>query len=282
MKLFKKTLATLATIGVMTAAGSANAITTNWYIDQDGSAGVGGTTLITSFLDITGGALVALSPTGGTGFDFTEWGAVRSTTHDFGLDYNATQTANLASLFTASGTGTFGGSASFQIGTLNLYSIGLGTWGTTSGTFGVTGSPIATFQIIGGGLTVNPDGTPTANGQVEIIARATFMSAGYFFQDAAQTLDLASIVSSPDGLIFGFATTNANFIPTNQLNLTFASEIRDYSGLPGPVVNDPTLGQFYVSNNGQYRLQIPEPASLALFGVGLLGLGMMRRRREDA
>jgi len=279
MKSQTKTLATIATLGALTFAGSANAdILTNWYLDQDG-AGAGTATMITSFLDITGGALVALTPTSGTTFNFVEWGGVTSLSHDFGLSYSASQTAQLASLFTASGNGTFGGQASFTGGTLSLYSLALGQWGTTSGTFGVTGAPIATFEITGGGLQVNPDGTPIANGQVELVAKATSMMSGYFFEDAAQTIDLASIVSSPDGLLFGFATTNANFIPTAQLNTTFAEEINDYAGLSDPFVNDPAQGRFYVSNNGQFRIQVPEPASLALIGLGLFGLGITRRRK---
>lgn len=275
----KKTILAASVVCGLTISSAANAVLTNWYLDQDGAA-AGTATKITSFLDITGGALISLTPTGGTSFDFTEWGGVTSKSHDFGLDYSADQTMQLASLFTASGNGTFGGAASFLSGTLELYSLALGQWGTTNGTFGVTGSPIATFAITAGGLQVNPDGTPIANGQVQIVAKAISMDAGYFFQDALKTIDLSSIVNSPDGLLFGFATTNANFIPTDQLNSDFASEMRDYSGLGGSVINDPTLGQFYVSNNGQYRLQVPEPGSLALVGIALLGL-VSRRRQSN-
>ncbi|MBK1679270.1 PEP-CTERM sorting domain-containing protein [Rhodocyclus tenuis] len=277
----KKTILAAAVVAGLTASTAANAVLTNWYLDQDG-AGAGSATNIISFLDITGGALISITPTPTTGnpaaFSFTEWGGVTSKSHDFGIDYADNQTAQLSSLFKATGNGTFGGSASFSGGILELYSLGLGAWGTAAGTFGVTGTPIATFEITGGGLQVNPDGTPIANGQVQIVAKATSMTAGYFFEDAAKTKDLSSLVSAPDGLLFGFATTNANYIPNGQLNPILASELLDYSGIPGGVVNDPTAGRFYVSNNGQYRLEVPEPSTLALAGLALVGLAARRRK----
>jgi hypothetical protein len=48
-----------------------------------------------------------------------------------------------------------------------------------------------------------------------------------------------------------------------------------------PPVSPDGLNDLYLSNNGQYRLarDIPEPAALALLGIGLLGLGFSRRRR---
>ncbi len=282
MNIRKLLASSLVATGLVMSSAAQSAVLTNWYLDADGAGGAGSATNIISFLDIVGGAYITLTPTGGLSFDFEEWGAVRSTSHDFGLSYSGDQTAELAALFDATGSGTFGGSASFTGGTLHLYSIPLGQWGTTTGTFGVDGTPIATFEITGGGLQVNPDGTPIANGQVELVARAISMESGYFFFDAGLTQDMADLVNDPNGLLFGFATVNANQIPTDQLNTTFADEVFDYSGLPGTWVNDPAAGSFFVSNNGQFRLAVPEPGTVALIGIGLLGLGVARRRKAAA
>ena len=37
--------------------------------------------------------------------------------------------------------------------------------------------------------------------------------------------------------------------------------------------------RLYFSNNGQFRLAVPEPSMLSLFGLALLGLGFMTRRK---
>ena len=80
-----------------------------------------------------------------------------------------------------------------------------------------------------------------------------------------------------------FAFTNANTIadPTQTLVDEVACQ---YAGFTGAGCNGEgyanSPGYFFVGNNGQFKLaEVPEPGSLALFGIAMLGAGVVSRKR---
>ncbi|NTU56906.1 MAG: hypothetical protein HGA79_11710, partial [Anaerolineales bacterium] len=83
MKLFKKTLAALATIGTFAVAGNANATLTNWYLDVDGAGG-NAPVLVQDYLDLVGTAYVNNSFSSPTAFTFNEVGRFTTSTADGG------------------------------------------------------------------------------------------------------------------------------------------------------------------------------------------------------
>ncbi|MGX4641415.1 flocculation-associated PEP-CTERM protein PepA [Massilia sp. SYSU DXS3249] len=289
MKLLKKLACTTAV--AMSFAGAANAATilTDWRFNPNGG-GFDNAQVIGEYLDVNGNSFIQLTPSGTNSFTFVEHAVFNILQADSnGQQFNDRfEGGNITAMFEGFGNGTFGtgsanGSFTFSGGTIRIFQNPTdGEYGSTEGIYGANlGTEIAMFDVLaGGGGEVDASGSPIANGQVSVFARATSMEPGYFFRSNGQDLSLESILA--------FAFTNANPIanPNSEATPNLVSEVAcQYAGFTGAgcdgtaYANAP--GQyFFVSNNGQFKLaEVPEPGSLALFGIAMLGAGFASRKR---
>lgn len=275
---FKK----LAIVAVMTAltpaVASAQTFLTNWKLDADKD---GSFVNVSEFLDLVGSSYVVNTPTGGTGFTFTDDGffqvAGRDSQGPFALrdanDGIFPSTEITTTFIGATGSGNFGGGITFAPGgLLNIYADPAFDYGSTNGLYGANnGDLIGTFELVSGSGAVDPTGIP--NGLFTLIFRAIQLDTGVFLD--SNNNDLSTLVGGPDDILFGFVTTNASFV--SNPDATLISELSELVG--APVVNGPP-GSLVISNNGQFRLSVPEPTSMALLGFGLLGFGLSRRKQR--
>jgi len=271
------------------AASPAHAFLQNWYLDPDG-AGVAGQTQINEYLDIVGPSYVETTVPNLAGtFNFEEYGAVNVVGHDGGSPIAYAPNGGIAALFNITGSATLGGSITYAGGTISVYANNPSSFASTNGIYGAnTGLLIGTFSPTTGSGNIDPTGIP--NGQQTISAQATFLAPGYFFAPNGTT-DLSTLIAS--GLLFGFATTNASYVANPSAN-AISELVGDFAGAPGTFTNclpgqvngqgnctgQTGTGSFIISNNGQYRLSVPEPGSLALAGLALVGLAGFRRRSK--
>jgi hypothetical protein len=279
MKFLKK-LACAAAVA-MSVAGAANAevVLNDWVFNPAGTGYANGQT-INEYLDVNGNAFIQLTPTGGSSFSFTEHAVFNiiqadSNGQPFPVNFPG---GNISATFEATGQGNFSGAFTFSGGTIRMYQNPTnGQYGSTAGFYGANlGNEIAVFNVLpGGGGNVDASGSPVNNGQVSVIAQATQMDAGYFFRSNGMDLSLEDILA--------FAFTNANTVgkPTSLLVDEVACQYAGFTGNgcgSGTFANSPS--SFFVSNNGQFKLaEVPEPGSLALFGIAMLGAGFVSRKR---
>ena len=280
MKNIRKTLigAALATVFLpnVASAGFLN----NWKLDLDGAGGTAPVT-INEFIDLTGISYVKNTFTGPTTFNFTDNGAFNVVTHDGGATFAGfSGTRELTAIFSGgTGTGSFAGGVNFTGGTLKMYSDTALDFATVAGsavsTYGANnGTLIGTFTLVSGGGAIDPV-TAIPNGFLSIALKADSLLAGYWF-DSTGT-DLSTIAGLTPPLLFAFATTNASYV-ANPSQLVKDEIVGELAGGTVGYTNIPP-NDFVVSNNGQYRLSVPEPGTVALMGLGLLAFGLSGARR---
>ena len=283
MKLLKKLASAAALTMAFAATANASTVINDWQLNPQGT-GLAGSSVINESLDVNGNAFIAITATSASTFNFTEHAVFAITGKDGGASLGSYQN-NLTATFVANGSGTFAGGFTFTGGTINIYSSSTNVYATatTNGVYGAnTGTLIASFTVMaGGGGQVDGSGNPVANGQVSVFAQALTpggLTPGYFFNSAGSDL------SGQDIMAFAFTGANPIGSPSSTLVKEVACEFAGYTGpgcTSGSYSNVP--GQYvFVGNNGQFKLaEAPEPGSLALFGIAILGAGVVSRKRAS-
>jgi len=285
MKLLKK-LAWTTVLAASMGAAQAQTVLNDWVFNPNGGGFDNGQE-IDEYLDVNGNAFITLNPSGESSFTFREYAVFNLTQADsngrlFPINYAG---GNISAIFEGYGTGTFNGQFTFTGGTIRMFQNPAdGQYGSTEGIYGAdVGNLIGTFNVLaGGGGSVDASGNPIGNGQVSVWAQAAegALESGYFFRGNGDDLSEESVLA--------FAFTNANAI--SNPNATLVDEVAcQFGGFQGAGCNGSAYANapgeyFFIGGNGQFKLneiesEVPEPGSLALFGIAMLGAGMAARKR---
>lgn len=277
--MLKRTITAIALAGAMTlGAQSAQAVALDgWNLNLSVAEGINGLTGLSDITNIdqftiTGESTVVqnfanFSPVGQS---FVDSGFLQFTT--FNTESSALQIpidpslgnaqalylsfSNLTGVFNADGSITFDAGA----GTIDLILDQDGDLNPAT-----NGTSIAQYQIVdpSGGSDVDFFGGLNPTGTIDVTLEQIGGIPGLFTDQNGNDLDLP--------FVFQLVNVNAQQENPPVLNL-------DGNG-DGTAIVDP------ISNSGQFNISIvPEPGTLGIFGVGLLGLGIAaaRRRRREA
>lgn len=164
--------------------------------------------------------------------------------------------------FTYTGTGNDG-----LQGTVQLF----GNLANVNGTeeYQITGG---SDQVIGGGgLQSTFNLVPTLPGFTPEGYNYNYSPSGYFLYDNVVFTDGVKSMVDYWGLLFANGSGEVNLFDSNS----------DPTGVPEYLHYDNSGYNEQITFN-TLTIDAPEPATIAMFGVGLLGLGLINRRRCDA
>lgn len=285
MTKFKKNLRMIAASAVfaLSAGAASNALATpSFTVDPNSIYGVSaGSSFTADFVNGGSSALVSFVSSGGGLYNYSSVGyitygqfmnlssPVPVGTTRLGLDYGLF--ATFTQSFTCSGALAVGVTCGVDTISLNLYADPWNNAGSLADVFtpakivaGVGVAPVVTMNGSGSGVD-----DLLASASIVYTGLAGIDSLGGAFENVTTDISL-----TPDGSAY-FTS------PVPFFNLAFSNFNNTSQGITCyPSCSGPSYVAIVNENGGTDFNRIPEPETLALMGLGLLGMGLSRRARK--